>query len=116
MNYDKTDIETLINAEIEEGEKKYGKDFKLRILKILSYEKMLLPQVEQVKHSRKIPLSEWKKYHDYPTVRALRAYYYDKKTGFDYCVEHSENKQKRIIINEDKYFEWQENREKFARN
>ena len=112
MNYDKTDIETLINAEIEEGEKKYGKDFKLRILKILSYEKMLLPQVEQVKHSRKIPLSEWKKYHDYPTVRALRAYYYDKNSGFDYCVEYGGNNGGRILINEDKYFEWQYNKKK----
>ena len=115
MNYDKTDIEQLINTKIEDYSKKFGKDFKFAVLDILSLEKMLQPQGESIKHSNIIPLSEWNKHHSYPTVRALRAYYYDKNSGFDYCVEYGGNNGGRILINEDKYFEWQNNRKKIAR-
>lgn len=115
MNINKNDIEQLINTKLEQAEKQYGQNFKLALIEIISLEKILTPT--QKKESNKIPLSEWKKYHDYPTVGSLRQFYFNRETnGFDYCVEYGGANGKRILINEDKFFEWHNNRQKQFRS
>ena len=73
---------------------------------------MLNPEKEE-KKSRVIELSKWNEYHPYPTVGALRQYYFKKdKNGFAEVVEHGGENGGRILINEDKFFEWQASRKK----
>ena len=112
MNFNKQDIQEIIDLEIKQAEKKYGKEFKMTLLKILSYEKMLNPD-KPIQQKEPIPLAEWDKYHKYPTVRALRNHYFNRATnGFEYCVTYGGANGGRILIDEDKFFEWQSNRKK----
>lgn len=109
----KEEIKELINNKISDSEKKFGKDFKFALLEILNLEKMLNPEKEE-KKSRVIELSKWNEYHPYPTVGALRQYYFKRKTnGFDSVVEYGGEKAGRILIIEDNFFEWQRNRKNF---
>lgn len=104
------DIQQAIDYEVAQGEKKFGTEFKILMTKILCLQKMLTPEV---KLSRRIPLSEWENYHEYPTKGTLYQYHHNRhKNGFDYCVESGGENGGRIIIVEDKFFEWQANRKK----
>lgn len=56
--------------------------------------------------TRLIPLSDWDKFHTWPTVHALRAYVYDRASnGFD---DHGVYKRvgRRILIDEAAFFRW----------
>ena len=109
----KEEIKELINNKISDSEKKFGKDFKFALLEILNLEKMLNPTEAQAKKPKLIELSKWNEHYSYPTVGALRQYYFKKdKNGFAEVVEHGGENGGRILINEDKFFEWQASRKK----
>lgn len=115
MHFSKEDIERLQEQKLQDAEKKFGPEFKMRLIEILALERQL-PAQNIAKESRKIPLSRWNDYHDYPTVASLRQYYfYKEQNGFDYCIEHGGNNGGRLIINEDKFFEWHKNRNQFVK-
>lgn len=116
MQLDKKEIQELIEHKIKIAEKQYGKDVKFLVIEILGLEKMLAPEVE-AKKSRLIPLAEWNEYHPYPTVGALRQYKFYKDTnGFDKVLEYGGENGGRILINEDKFFEWQRQRKNKEKN
>ena len=74
---------------------------------------MIQPEVKAEKKSRLIPLPEWDKYYSYPTIGALYQYHhYRNENGFDEVVEYGGMEGGRILINEDKLFEWIEKRKK----
>ena len=107
-------LENALDDEISSGEKVYGPDFKLRIVKILSLYGLLHPEGEH-KESRRIPLSEWNNYHDYPSVGTM--YQWNAKAsenGFDMCVERGGSNGGRTVIVEDKFWQWHSNRKKGA--
>lgn len=107
----KEEIKELIENKISDSEKKFGKEFKFALLEILNLEKMLNPTEAQEKQSRLIPLANWNKFHDYPTVGALRQYYFKReKNGFEDVIEYGGENAGRILIVEDKFFAWQKNR------
>lgn len=111
----KEEIKELIDNKIADSEKKFGKEFKFALLEILNLEKMLNPIEAQEKQSRLIPLASWNKFHDYPTVGALRQYYNRREAnGFEDVVEYGGENGSRILIVEDKFFVWQKNRKKLA--
>lgn len=111
MQIDKKEIEEQINRKIELGTKQFGKDFKFLVIEILSLEKMLNPETQR--KSRLIPLSEWNNYYPYPTKGTLYQYHHNKEiNGFDDCIEKGGNNCGRILINEDKFWKWHENRNK----
>lgn len=113
MQLDKKEIEEQINRKIEIGTKQFGKDFKFLVIDILSLEKMLNPDSAEKKQSRIIPLAKWNDFHPYPSVRALRQYNVNKdENGFSACLEYGGENGGRILINEDKFFEWQAERKK----
>lgn len=115
MLIEKSTIEKMITDKIQTGKRKFGEDFEICIVEILSLQRMLIPETaaQQKVQSRIIPLSEWNKYHVYPTVRALRNYYTERdKNDFESCIEYGGNNQGRILINENKFFAWQESRKK----
>ena len=113
MNFNKSEIEEIISEELKQAEKKYGKEFKITLLKILSYEKMLNPTTSEPKQKEPIPLADWEKYHKYPSVKALRNHYFNRATnGFDCCVTYGGANGGRILIDEDKFFKWQATRKK----
>lgn len=113
MQLNKQEIEELIENKIQEAEKKFGKKFKEALIEIISLEKMIQPEVKSRKKSRLIPLAEWNNYYSYPTKGALYQYHhYRDKNGFDEVVEYGGMEGGRILINEDKLFEWIERRKK----
>ena len=75
----------MLNNKISELIKKYGNEIKLDLYEILilcdnaSY-KQNLNKTE----SRLIPIANWNKYHDYPTVNALRHYEQNDKYYLNY--------------------------------
>ena len=108
MQFETSYIQEMINDKIQTAEKTFGKNFKNALIEILSLEKMLLPNNQEVKKSRLIPLAKWNDYHDFPTVSALRQYKFHSKTnGFDEVLEPGGENGNRILINEDKFFLWQ---------
>lgn len=107
----KEEIKELIDNKIADSEKKFGKDFKFALLEILNLTSMLNPTESKEKQSRIIPLVKWNEYYDYPTVGALRQYYFKKeKNGFKDVIEYGGENAGRILINEDKFFAWQKSR------
>lgn len=111
MNLDKQEIQDALDNQILQAEKIYGKDVKFTILNIIGLVKMLAPNIAEEKPSRLIPLSEWDNYHIYPTVGALRQYYFRRKSnGFEYCIIHGGEKGTRLLIDENKFFEWHNSR------
>ena len=57
-----------------------------------------------------IPVSQWNRYHDYPTVGALRSLiFFADKNGIDECVRKIGG---RLYIEENAFFEWVEKRSK----
>lgn len=112
---EKKDIETMIKEKMDLYCKQYGKNFKFAVIEILSLEKMLNPSSEE-KPPRLIPLAKWEQYHTDYTVRALRQFYfYREQNGFEECVEYGGNNGGRILINEDKFYKWQEKRSKMKK-
>lgn len=112
MQINKEEIQAALDEEIKSAEQKYGKGIKFTLINIIGLIKMLNPERPE-KESRLIPLADWENYHSYPTKGALRQYYFRRETnGFDYCVEPGGENGNRILINEDKFFEWQRNRKK----
>lgn len=105
MQIDKEEIQQIIDRKIKDGIKKYGKDFKSIILEIIGLEKMLEDKSNTFQHQPKlIPLAKWNEYHPDPSVKALRMLVFRKdENGFDDVIERRGH---RILINEDKYFEW----------
>lgn len=111
MNFDKKEIQILIDIELSQAEKRFGKEFKSALIKIMSLEKLLNPQPEQEKQSRLIPLPLWENYHDYPTLAGMRMKVFNEETnGFkDFGVVHREGK--RVFIDEDAWFRWRKRNE-----
>lgn len=106
MNLAKDEIEELIEEKIQQGIEKYGKSFKLYAIELISLTKALNNEVPP-QQSRIIPLSEWDKFYPYPTVAALRQYYFKRKTnGFSNVVEYGGNNNGRILLDEVKVFDW----------
>lgn len=62
-------------------------------------------ELEKTSHEKRlIPLSQWNKYHDWPTVPALRSYAFMRDhNGFDKVVSKVG---RRLKIDEKKFFEW----------
>lgn len=112
MQLDKEEIQEAIENKIKEGTKKFGKDFKFFVLEIISLEKMLAPEAVETKQPRLIPLAQWNKYHSYPTVGALRQYKHYNTDNFCEVLEFGGLKGGKILMNEDKYFEWEQKRSK----
>lgn len=100
----------LIDYKIKSAEKLYGKDVKFLVMEILSLERMLTPEPKEVKQPKLIPLADWNDYHIYPTVGALRQYKHYNTDNFHNVLEFGGLKGGKILINEDKLFEWLENR------
>lgn len=99
----KQDIQTAIDNELEYVEKEYGSSCKLKLINVIGLVKMLHPEKPE-KQVKLIPISEWANYHDYPTVKSLYQKWHNRdKNGFDYCAFKDGS---RVLINEDKYFEW----------
>lgn len=108
MQLEKQEIETLIEHKLQFAEKQYGKAARSLIIEIISLEKMLKPEYKE-KKSRLIPLAKWNDYHLYPTVGALRQYkFYKESNGFDKVLVYGGGNCGRILIDEDKLFEWLE--------
>lgn len=109
METTNTELQTIIDNLIEESCKKFGKDFKTELVKIVALMKMM----EAEKRSRRIPLAKWNDYYDYPTVGALRSYRHNNTDNFnEICCEPGGPNGGTIVIIEDKFFEWQRNRGK----
>lgn len=112
MQIDKVEIENMINMKIDNAQKKFGAEFKITLIEILSLEKMLAPKIESEEKNRLIPLTKWNDYHPDPSVKALRMLVFHKDTnGFDKVVERRGH---RVLINEQAYFEWQEQNSKVS--
>lgn len=104
MQTNREELQEIMSLEIELYTKKYGKDFKAALLKILALERMLNPEEKQEQKDRLIPLVKWNDYHPDPSVKALRMLVFRKdENGFDSVVER---RGKRILINEAAYFKW----------
>lgn len=107
MNFAKEEIEELIKEKVKQGEEKYGKSFKLYVTELITLVEALNDSANIPQSSRIIPLSQWEKYHDYPTVSALRQYYFKRETnGFSNVVEYGGNNNGRILLDEVKVFDW----------
>ena len=100
-------IEKLIDNKIAAAKKEFGADVELVILEVLGLQKLLIPG--EKKESREIPLTMWNDYHPDPSIPALRMLVFRKdENGFDMAMTR---RGKRILIIEDKYFEWKKLRE-----
>ncbi len=106
MNLKREEIEELIDEKIKQGIEKYGKPFKLYAIELIELVKSLNTNTSPLQ-SRIIPLSDWNKYHQYPTIPALRQYYFRREeNGFSEVVEYGGNNGGRILIDEAKLFIW----------
>ena len=111
MQINKEEIQNIIDDEIKAAEKRFGKEFKKALIRIISLEKMLHPEKTE-KKSRLIELSKWNKFYPYPTVGALRQYKFYNTDNFEEVLEFGGINGGRVLINESKLFEWLENRKK----
>lgn len=108
MEFEKADIEELIKCEMAEAILRFGEGVKAPIMRIVCLERMLTPEkTEQKQHSRMIPVSQWNEFYPEPSVSALRGLIQRNVNGFRDSVV--EKRGKRLLINEDNYFEWQKN-------
>ena len=109
MEINKEEIQEIINNKIKDGTKKYGKDFKFFIFEILSLERMLSPEPVKKNEPRLIPLVKWNEYYPDPSIKALRMLVFRRnENGFDEVIV---KRGKRILIDADKYFEWNERKQ-----
>ncbi len=109
MQLSQVEIEEIINSEIAEAVKKYGKDVKATITKIVGLEKLLSPTTPLAPaQTRFIPLAKWNEYHADPTVPALRMLDFKRaKNGFEE-FNVTERRGSRVLVNEQNFFKWQE--------
>lgn len=114
MQTNKEEIKAIIESELAAYTKKYGKDFRAAVLKIVALEQLVsTPTPVQAEQERLIPLSKWNDYHPYPTVGALRQYYfYRDSNGFSDVCENGGMNGGRILIREKALFDWIEKRKK----
>lgn len=106
----KEDIENLIDDKIQFAEKKYGAEVKNLLIETLGLEKMLRPDKQQ--QTRYIPVGKWNEYHPYPTVYALRNLIFRAKdNGLNNAIQR---KGKRVLIDENAFFEWLKLKQKTA--
>ena len=114
MQTNKEEIQAIIDSELNAYTKKYGKDFRAAVLKIVALERLVFEPVQvQTEKERLIPLSKWNDYYPYPTVGALRQYYFYKDSnGFAEVCENGGMNGGRILIKEKTLFKWIENRKK----
>lgn len=114
MQTNKEEIKAIIESELAAYTKKYGKDFRVAVLKIVALEQLVsAPAPVQTEQERLIPLSKWNDYHPYPTVGALRQYYfYRDSNGFSDVCENGGMNGGRILIREKALFDWIEKRKK----
>lgn len=111
MEFNEEEIKEMQEEILKECEKKYGIAFKKSLMKIIALERMIPKTVASI--SRIIPLVKWNDYHDYPTVSALRQYYfYREENGFSACVSNGGNNGGRILLKESEVFKWIENKKK----
>lgn len=111
MEFNEEEIKEMQEEILKECEKKYGIAFKKSLMKIIALERMI-PAKQQVR-TRTIPLVKWNDYHDYPTVSALRQYYfYREENGFSACIEYGGNNGGRILLKESEVFKWIESKKK----
>ena len=103
MKFNKNVIEFMINNKIEALGKKYGSEAKASVIEILSLEKNLRPDN---KENRLIPLPQWNKYYDYPSLAGMRMKVYRAAAnGFnEYGVVHKKGRV--VFINEQAYLRW----------
>ena len=60
-----------------------------------------------------IAVSQWNKYHDFPTIGALRKLiFYSERNGIDKCVRKIGG---RLYIEESAFFEWVDEQNKLGR-
>lgn len=112
MLYTKEELEETIEYKIAEAEKKFGKPFKFALIELASLIKMQYSNEKQTL-PKLIELSKWNEHHAYPTVGALRQYYFKRhENGFDSVCEHGGAGGGRILIIEDKFFDWLSSRKK----
>lgn len=116
MQLSQVEIEEIINSEIAEAVKKYGKDVKATITKILGLEKLLSPStplaVTTTNNPRFIPLAKWNEFHADPTVPALRMLDFKRsENGFEE-FNVTERRGSRVLVNEENFFKWQEHYKK----
>lgn len=109
MQLSQVEIEEIINSEIAEAVKKYGKDVKATITKIVGLEKLLSPTIPLASvQTRFIPLAKWNEYHADPSVPALRMLDFKRaENGFEE-FNVTERRGSRVLINEQNFFKWQE--------
>ena len=108
MQTNKDELQEIMSLEIELYTKKYGKDFKAALLKILALEKMLNPVEKKEEKPRLIPLVKWNDYHPDPSVKALRMLVFRQhENGFDKVIV---KRGSRILIDEQEYFKWNQSR------
>lgn len=114
MDLSKNEIEEIINSEISEAVKKYGKDVKATITKILGLEKLLnqnLP-TQTIHNPRFIPLAKWDEFHADPTVPAMRMLDFKRnENGFEE-FNVTERRGSRVLVNEENFFKWQKHYKK----
>ena len=66
----------------------------------------------ETRHPRYIPVPQWDKNHDWPTIAGLRNLIFNKdKNGFDKVIKKIG---KRVLIDESAFFEWVANQGKDA--
>lgn len=111
MLYTQEELTEIIENKISDAEKKYGKAFKIALIELASLIKLQHEKQEIKSAPKLIELSKWNDFHAYPTVGALRQYYFKRdKNGFnDVCTRGGENGG-RVLINEEKFFIWLEER------
>lgn len=101
----KEETQLLIDEKIESVEKDFGSRAKIAVLEILTLERSL---TETKPKTRFIQPTDWNNYHAKPTLSALRNLISRRKTnGFDRVLKRDG---KLWYIDEQKYFEWKENR------
>ena len=58
------------------------------------------------KEARLIPVTKWNDYHPWPPIGGLRhLIFFEKTNGFEHCILRIG---RRVLINEEKFFEWAE--------
>lgn len=107
MDASKNEIQQAIDDAIENAGQRFGKSFKIELLKIIALQKMLAAETPK---SRLIPLGKWNDYHDYPTIGALRQYRHYNTDNFNDVLVKSGINNGRILIDENKLLAWLENR------
>ena len=61
------------------------------------------------KEHRLIPVTQWNDYHPWPPIGGLRhLIFFENTNGFAHCIVRVG---RRVLIDEEKFFEWAENQE-----